>query len=245
MTGLGYNRRAAVRGYLEDFERRFVQTADGVVYLPGETGQGVRVPQRDAAGIIAGMRATLEEVEARRTLRGADAFFAAGFVLCFVMIFGAISGFTRIAAGLMVPLTIAFVVLGPLLGALRIHLAWRSALAEADRRMATFERIDIADTRRIVRPNPMRAVFLVALLFCGAIIAGLMLASATSPTYVAAAIDRFLSGIIGWMIGALVLLGFAYKAIDAHVRRRVSEADIGIAADLRRRRPLVGPEWEP
>lgn len=239
------NNRSAVRGYFEDFERRFVQTRDDVVYLPGETGEGVRLPAREAAEIIAGMRATIEEADARQPLWGPDGFFAAGFVLCFVVMAGAISGYSRIAVGLIVPVAIAFVALGPLLGSLRVHLAWRQALAEAERRISAFERLDASETRRIVRPNPLRAPFAVAALFCGAIIAGFVLAAATSPTYVGAAIDRFLSGIIGWMVGGLVLLGFGYKAIDAAIRRRVSEADIGIASEARRRRPLVGPDWEP
>lgn len=236
--------RQAVRSYLDQFERRFVHTDEGVIYLPGETGRGVRLPPREAASLIAGMRATLAEADARTPLSGADAIFATGFVLCLVIMIGAVSGHTRIATALLLPITFGIAAMGPMLGSVRLNVAWRRGLREVERRLEGRERLETHETRRIVAPNWVKPIFLISALLCTAVVAGLMTAAALSPRYVAVEIDRFLSGIIGWMAGSLILLGFAYKAVDAHIRHRVPEADIGRAGRLDGRRPLAAREWD-
>ncbi|RDE05242.1 hypothetical protein [Sphingomonas aracearum] len=229
---------ATIRSYLDQFERRFVQTDEGVVYLPGETGHGVRLPSGEAAAIIAGMRATMAEADARQLLWGQDAFFAAGFALCVTIMLGAVTGYQRIATAALMPIGLGIIVLGPLLGSLRVNLAWRRALKETARRMERFERLDLSATRRMVRPNAVKPVFVVAATLAVAVIAGLMFAAATAPSYGAAAIDRFAAGIVWPAAMVLIVLAFVYKAVDAHVRPRVSEAEVRIAARRQEHRPL-------
>ena len=224
----------AIRGYLDAFERRFVQTREGVIYLPGETGAGVKLPPPEAASIIAGMRASMIEAGERHPLWGQDAFFLAGVAICVTIMLGAITGYHRLAVALIVPICLASFVLGPFLGNIRVWLAWQRGLQEVDRRLEPYERLAVNETRRHVRPNPARAAFFVVAVLFTAIIAGLMAASATAPRYGAVAIDRFLAGVIGWAAAIVIVLALLYKAIDAFVRPRMSEAAIGLAAVDRR-----------
>lgn len=240
------NNAANVRGYLADFERRFVQTRDGVVYLPGETGQGVKLPVEAAASLIAGMRATMVETDGRQPLSGQDAVFAAVVMMCLTIMVGAITGFYRTAAALLMPIVVGTIILGPLLGLIRTELAWRRGLREAESRMEQYERLAPDATRRIVRPNPFKPILIVTLTLCFAVIAGLFLATVTSPTYVAAGIDRFMGWAVGFTCIVVIVLAFAYRTLDAFVRTPVSEAEIRLAVHDRQQRPLTAePPREP
>lgn len=238
------NNPAAARRYLDAFERRFVETREGIVYLPGETGEGVRVPRREAAAMLAGMRATLAEVDARQPLWGSDAFFLGAVLICVTLMIGAVTGRPRVAAGLVMPIVVGVVLLGPVLGNLRVWLAWRRGLEETERRLARFERMPADATRRIVPPNPVRPVFFVVATLGAAIAAGLMIASATAPRYGAVAIDRWLGPLVGWAAGLLIALSLLYKAVEAFVRPRVSEAEIALALRRRADLPLLEDEEE-
>lgn len=233
------NDEAGVRERLVRFERRFVQTPAGVIYLPGETGTGVKLPVDVAASLIAGMRATMVEVDRRQPWSGQDAIFAAVALMCVTIMIGAITGFDRIAAALMIPIALGSIVLGPLLGVIRTQLAWHRGIREAERRMEPFERLAADATRQLVKPNPFLPVFVVTATLSVAVIAGLMFASATSPTYVAAAIDRFGGNVVGIAVLAVIGLSFAFRAVDAYVRTPVSEAEVRLALHERQQRPLT------
>lgn len=232
------NNAGAIRSYLDAFERRFVRTPEGIVYLSGETGAGIKVPAEDAAAIIAGMRRTMVDADGRTPIGGMDAVLATGFVGCLILMAGAITGYMQVAAAAIIPLAIGLIVLGPLLGGVYTELAWTRGVADAEARMAAFERMETGATRRLIRPNPARGTYYVAATLAGAVLVGLVIAAATSPSYVGASIDGWLAGVLGWVVVALVLLAFAYKTIDAVVRPRMTELDVDIAERLHRRRLL-------
>lgn len=234
MTATTHNHRQLVRQYLQQFERRFVQIDGGVVYQRAEGRAGVRLTHEAAASLIAGMRATLDEVDAANPWSGGRIWpymVAAPMILLMV---GAITDFTMTAAALIVPVLLAMWLLGPSLGGMRIHIAWRRGLAEVDRNLADADAVPAED----IPGNPLRAPFFVVMLLAVAVIAGLFFASVTAPDYARAKIDALLGQIIMPLVLVVVGLGWATAFVEARSRRRVSEAAIRDARLRRGNWPL-------
>lgn len=91
-----------------------------------------------------------------------------------------------------------------------------------------------------MRPDAVRPVFVVAITFVPAVIAGMMVAASTAPSYGAVAMDRFLADLVWPAALVLTPLGFVHKAVAACIRPHVSEAE-GALASRQRRHRLLSP----
>jgi hypothetical protein len=230
---------AATRSYLADFERRFVETADGqAIYVRGEGGPGVRLPAAEAAALVAGMRSALAEADAATPLAGMDALPAAFFAFLMSILLGTLLGYPETGFAAALPLAVAVVLLGPLLGQLRLYVAWRRALTRAERELGRFDQLGTGEVRSLVAPNRVRPIFITVTILWIAVLAGLMLAAETSPDYARIRIDRFTAWLAMPAVISVVWLALGSHVYDLITRRRLSEADIRQAMADRRRRPL-------
>lgn len=226
-----------VRRLLRRFERRFVQTPDGVVFVRGD-GTGALFERERAAALIAAMRATLYEADGEATVSTPDAVPVAIAAALFAVLAGAVTGYVGAGFALALPVAAAVILLGPGLSAFRLDLAWKRGLAAAEAQAAKAERIDAVELRRHVPTNPLRAVSGAATLLCVAVVAGLIVAAASLPNHARFDLDRWFGG---WIVPvALVLIGlcFAGRLADLMFRGALSEVEIDEAMELRRRRPF-------
>ncbi|URW75128.1 hypothetical protein M9980_11295 [Sphingomonas donggukensis] len=233
MRPRGRHNRAVVRGYLAEFERRFMRTDAGVVYARPGAATGRRVPEREAASLIAGMRAALIEADEASVWTYGSIWpwlVATPFVL---VIIGALTDYMNAAAGLVLPTWVAIVCAGPVLSFIRITFAYRRAVADAERQMEWCESVAGAQ----VPVNHVRPVFAVVALFAAAVIGGLFVASATVPDYARIGIDRLLGGLLWPLLAIVIAFGLASAYVEARMRR-VSEAEIAEARTQRGNRPL-------
>lgn len=231
------NNRAAVMRYFADFERRFVPAGDTVIYQR-VGGDAVRLTRELAAELIAGMRATLFEVDAANPLWGAQALFAAPAAVMLIVIFGTIAGFLAVASALIVPAIVVVLLAGPGLGHLRAAAAWRRGLAEVERRIAGAEPVDEAALRVHAPANPVRPVFMAVAVLTGAALLGLTFAGWGLPAFERTRLDRVIAQATWPVVLLVVGLGLASYAFDAIWRRRVSEAEIAAAMARNEGRPL-------
>lgn len=232
------NNRGVVRSYFEEFERRFVAVGDDVIYQRVEGGDGVRMPATDAAELIAGMRATLFEVDAANPLWGGQSVLVAVGAVFAVLVFGFLFDFGLSSASLVIPTLIVVLLCGPGLGHLRAEAAWRRGLAAVEARVASFERVPMATTRGDAPPNPVRPIFITVTLMFAAVAIGLMTAATGMTAYERFKLDRLISQAVWPMVAIIVGLALTSYAFDAFRRRRVSEAEIAAAMARRSDRPL-------
>lgn len=228
---------AGVRGYMLRFERRFVQSGDGVVFVRGD-GTGAVFERERAAALIAAMRATLYEADAESTLSAQDAGPVAVAAALFAVLAGAVTGYVGAGFALALPVAAAVLLLGPGLSAFRLDGAWRRGLAAVEAQAARAERIDAVELRRHVPTNPLRAISTVAAVASVAAAIGLIVAAASLPNHARVDLDRWLGRAIAPVMLVLVGLIFAGRLSDLMFRRAVSEAEIDEAAAARRRRPF-------
>lgn len=231
------NNRLAVGQYLDGFERRFTQAADGTLFLD-EDGSAVRLPDEEAARLIATMRATLYEADAATPLGGLSVGYAMAGAAVGAMLLGWSIGLPGLGCAMALPAAAIAFLMGPGLGAFRLDTAWRHGLDRARAQMAGFERIEGGEARALVPPNRIRPVLEVMSFLTAAVILGLILAYTTLPFYARVGMDRALAQAAPPVLLAIAVLVFAARARDIATRRRVSEAAIADSWAEGPRRPF-------
>ncbi len=229
--------RLVVRHYLEPFERRFTHVRDATLFLQ-EDGSAVRVPDAEAARIVAAMRATLFEADAAAPRRGRAVVWPMLGAAVGVSVLGGGVGLPGLGCALALPAAVAVFLLGPGLSALRLDAAWRRGMAGAREAMAPFERVPAAEVGGTVARNWVRPVLEVATFLTAAIILGLIAAYVTMPFYGRVGLDRALAKAAPSVLFLTVVLVFAARAIDLYRRRPLAEGDIADAWAERRGRPF-------
>jgi hypothetical protein len=228
------NNGPLVRSYLSRFERRFVAIDGGVLYVPEEGGGGVKLTERQAASVMAGMREVMVAVDGSNPFSGLRALPVAITLVLVTIMAGALFDFLETAGALWVPILLLVLLAGPLVSVARVHMAWREGLRRVDRVLARLDRVPAHVVARHVPVNPVRALFVGTAIFCGAIFVGLIIASATLPLYARLQLDRWIALIVGPIVLGLGLLWFVTYGVDLIRRRRVPEAEIEDALQTRR-----------
>lgn len=231
------NNRLAVRQYLDGFERRFTETPDGTLFLE-EDGSAVRLPDEEAARLIATMRATLYEADAATPLGGLSVGWAMAGAAGGAVLLGWSIGLPGLGCALALPAAASAFLLGPGLGAFRLDAAWRHGLDRARAAMTSFERVEGGEARSLAPVNRVRPVLEALSFLTASVILGLILAYVTMPFYARVGMDRALAEIAPPVLLAIVVLVFAARVREATTRRRVSEAAIADVWAEGRRRPF-------
>lgn len=237
MRDNGPRARAAVRGYQDRFERRFVATGEEVLYLRADR-TGARMGRERAAALIAAMRATLAEADGAALISAEDAGAVAIAAALGAVLLGAITDYLAAGMAMAVPAAAAVLLLGPGISAFRLRLAFERGLAAAEGAAACCEPVPPDELRRHAPLNVLRGVATVALVVTLAVLFGLVVGASTLPGTARVELDRLLWRALPPVVLVLVGLAFAGRLADLLFRRPVSEAEIEEAAAARRRRPF-------
>ena len=229
--------RLVVRQYLAPFERRFTHTSDATLFLE-EDGSAVRLPDGEAARIVAAMRATLFEADAAAPRRGREIVWPMLAAAVGASLLGGGIGLPGQGCALALPAATAVFLLGPGLSALQLDAAWRRGMAGARAAMAPFERVSAGEVRGTVPRNWVRPALEVVALLTGAVILGLIAAYVTMPFYGRIGLDRALARAAPSVLFPVIVLVFAARATDLYRRRPMAEGDVTDAWDERRGRPF-------
>lgn len=229
--------RLVVRHYLAPFERRFTHTHDATLFLE-EDGSAVRLPDEEAARIVAAMRATLFEADAASPRGGRGIVWPMVGVAVGAMLLGGGIGLPGLGCALALPAAVSVFLLGPGLAAMRLDAAWRRGMAAAREAMAPFERVPGSEVRGAVPRNWVRPVLEVATFLTAAVLLGLIAAYVTMPFYGRIGLDRALARIAPAVVLVTVVLAFAARAIDLTRHRPLAQGAIADAWDERRGRPF-------
>lgn len=230
MTGAG-------RRYIGRFERRFVVRGDEAVFERSD-GTGARLGRDKAAALIAAMRATIGEADARAAIGPMDALFAAAAVALLAVLAGAVTGYVAVGCAVAAPAAALVLLLGPGLHAVRLAVAWRRGLRAAEAQVGRDVPLSRRELRRAVPANPLRNVAAAAGLVILAAGVLTVMAGWSLPNYARLELQRLLGRAAPVALLTVGALFFAARVADMLSRRGPSDAEIEEAAAARRRRPF-------